>query len=305
MQMLQALPSIMASLESEKKRNISGQLGFFDILPNDEAMHEPDLPNVEEMPNSELLAYEKEVIGIYLTGHPMNEYRAYAESIGAAQTIDLMNASSDFGSIYQDNSNVNLVGIITSVKRKTTRSNETMAFLSVEDLFGSIEVIVFPKIFSENALILFQGKIIRIAGRLSLREDDEPKIVAELIEDCTSDVYKDSDFSISDNSRKESKEVQGFTEEKTAYNYIQNEQMGESVLYLRFPNSSCAQLAQVNKLLSIFEGKSAVVFYFSDSNEYIKHKNGSGVYLNDVMLNELNKILGSDSVIVKRRKAKI
>ena len=145
-QMLQSLPVVMETLEADKRRNIDGQLGFFDMSATFGEDTGPALPAVDEFPAVEKLRMEKESTGLYLSGHPMMEYTDAAKKVKAARISDLLEAAQEYSTRYIDNSQVTLLGIVSSIKKKITKSDATMAFLSVEDMYGAIEVIVFPRI---------------------------------------------------------------------------------------------------------------------------------------------------------------
>lgn len=112
----------------------------------------------------------------------MMEYADAAKKVQAARISDLLEAAQEYSTRYIDNAQVTLLGIVSSMKKKITKSDATMAFLSVEDMYGAIEVIVFPRIFTENAVKLQEGNVILLSGRLSLREDEDPKVICDLVE---------------------------------------------------------------------------------------------------------------------------
>lgn len=296
-QMLQTLPNFMNDLEKNDRRNITGQLGFFDLKPELSDSSEPELPDIPEMSQSELLVYEKEITGMYFSGHPMSEYEDLSKKLNSDRTIDLIEASAVSNLKYKDNSKVKLLGIITSIKKKISKSNNTMAFLTIEDLFGSIEVIVFPKIYSDFALLLQIGRVIQIFGRLSLREDEDAKIVCELIESCPLNEKSPVNIINSENSCSNS-----FMENNIPYNpknkinINQNENQRKG-LFLRIPYSGCKENVSIQKILDVFEGNFPLYFYFCDKKEYQLQPTSKWVSVNEIMLNELIRILGKNNVV--------
>ncbi len=299
-QMLQALPAIMSSLESEKRRNVDGQIGFFDSASSIAGSSEPSLPPVDEMPRSEMLAFEKETTGIYISGHPMAKYKAYSEKINAVKTIDIMSAAEEQNSKFSDNAKIKLFGIITAVKKKISKSNNTMAFLSVEDFFGSVEVIVFPKIYTDNALLLQNGRIVLIHGRISIREDEDVKVVAEMIEPCpvnednknilnNEQVYNDTN-----NTLQNKKSCEPMNE------YIMpSARQKRKALFLRFSTLNCAEIDAVKKVLCVFEGKTPLYYYYCSSSEYLLQPETDWVNVSESMLTELKRILGNENVVYR------
>lgn len=287
-QMLQGMPAIISGLDSIKRKNIDGQLGFFDLGSEFAENSEPTLPDVAEIPFSEMLALEKEITGIYLSGHPMAEYEQLSKKLSSARIVDLIEAGSDPTSKFSDNMKIKLLCIIASVKTKVTKSNNTMAFLTVEDLYGSIEVIVFPRIYSDNALLLQVGRVVRIFGKLSLREDDDAKIVAEMIEPCPT---KDEGDYLLQNKDADTKRKSPMFAHETSEN--------RKGLFLRLPSSNCEEVIAVKKLLRIFEGNTAVYLYFLDKNKYVVQPKESWIHINDVLIEELKNLLGEENVVLQ------
>ncbi len=275
-QMMCVVPEIIDNLENSKRKNIDGQMGFFDLLSQQNSkdadmIEEVTFPEVEEYPNDLLLKYEKEVTGLYLSGHPMAAYSSLSQSLNCARTVDLIASSEPEVSDYKDNDHVKLLCIITSVKKKITKSDTTMAFLEAEDEYGSIEVIVFPKTLSEKANLLYEGNIVLIHGRLSLREDEDAKIVCESVEPCPKDNY--------------------------APPPLPQQKKKKNALFLRFDSASSPQIAECEKLLKIFDGRVPLYYYFIDTKTYKPCQMMEAVDVNDVLLRELRRILGDTNVV--------
>lgn len=280
-QMMLMLPDIISGLDSEQRSVVDGQIGFFEM----EGMiqSEPSPPDVPEFSYDELLRQEKEVTGLYISGHPMSRYTEASAKLKSARTSDLSDGGKSGDgepSLYKDNEHIKLLGIITSVKKKTTKSNAVMAFLTVEDMYGSIETIVFPKTLSECAHILFEGSVILVYGRISIREDEPVKIVVEMIEPYSEKLLHAAATvgAASDNERRKSR---------------------RSGLFLRFPSKTGTQREKVKNLLGIFEGSTRVIFYYSDKNAYDYLPLADSVCVNDALLGELRSILGEENVVLR------
>lgn len=189
-QMLIAFPVILDNKSSEKKKTITGQMSLFEF--GDDEMKESaktPLPPVEELDNEVLLAYEKEVLGIYVSGHPLDNYTKLLEK-------NVKNTTKDFvveeitdadGNVTYGESQVNdgdftvVGGIINTVRTKATKNNQMMAFLNIEDLFGSVEVIVFPKSYMANRTYFVEGEKVLIDGRIQVEDEGSIKIIASNI----------------------------------------------------------------------------------------------------------------------------
>jgi len=279
-QMLSALPEVLAGLEDIKRSNIDGQLGLFDLNPEIKEITQPKLPEIKEMPHMELLAAEKETTGIYLSGHPMAQYDDIAAGLRASRTNDLLESASDPNSGLADNSKVKLLGIITSVKKKITKNDATMAFLTLEDKFGSVEVIVFPKVLTDNMLLFEVGKIILIHGRLSLREDEDAKVVCEIVEPCP--------------EPGEERRLQ-----ETEAPYGKSARKRPKGLFLRVHREDSKEYTAVQKVLNVFDGNTPVIFYFSETGRYKPRLDSDRTSVNAPMLTELRRILGENNVVLK------
>ena len=283
-QMLYAFPEIAAELENDRRRNIDGQLGFFDAVPSEAYNGEYKMPTLEEMDRRELLKLEKEMTGLYLMGHPMAEYEQLAERLGCANTAELRSAD-EVGDIYKDESRVELLCIITNVRKKITKNNTTMAFVTAEDVFGSIEVIVFPKTYEQQTQLFAEGNIVLIHGRLSVREDEEAKLVCESVEPCPP----------ADAKKKVSEQVrQAASTDARPQKKAASKTPG---LFLRFAGEDCPEIERAQRILDFFDGNKTVYFFYCDTKKYIRQPFSHSADVNEPMLKELRRILGEDNVI--------
>ena len=300
-QMLFCFPEIIGQLENDRRRNIEGQMGFFDTISSDEVQHsEYKLPKLDEMDKREMLRLEKETTGLYLMGHPMSEYEDTSEKLGSVRISDLTAAANDANSIYKDNCPIKLLCIITGVKKKITKTNTTMAFLTVEDVYGSIEVIVFSKIFEKNMSLFTQGNIVFIHGRLSIREDDEAKIVCDAAEPLP-DLTRLKAPITRQNSYAQRQSGQGMAQiHKNQNNDLdkpsEQRKNSRNGLFLRFPTQNCEQQLKAQRVLDFFDGNKPLYFYFCDTKKYIRQPSAKFVDVNEPMLEELKRILGEKNV---------
>ncbi len=181
-QFLEVYTEIMERIAQEKKRGISGQMSLFDLMGDAEkTSYKAQLPDIGEFEKEELLAYEKEVLGIYVSGHPLEKYETMWRR-------GITNVTSDFAldeetgvSKVTDNSIAVIGGMITNSKIKYTKNNQTMAFLNIEDLVGNAEVIVFPKSYEKNHEFLKEDSKVFVRGRVSCEEDKPSKLICEKV----------------------------------------------------------------------------------------------------------------------------
>ncbi len=187
--MIAVFEKLMDSVQDQKKINIEGQLSFFDSMAED-TVSEDIYPEIEEYPQNVLLTMEKEMLGVYISGHPLQAYEDILKDRVSATTADLIkdkNEAEEFMEIDadMDGKKVIMGGIIVSVKQKSTKSNKMMAFVELEDIYGSIEVIVFPKIFDACSQLLKADSIVLVEGRVSQREDELAKVICEKLTPLT------------------------------------------------------------------------------------------------------------------------
>ncbi len=180
-QMLACFEGLMENAQNTARKNIDGQMSLFQMAgdaPTDMSISER-LPDVAEFASQALAAMEKEILGIYLSGHPLDDYTQQIETIVSATSEDIINAEES--ELFTEGMTLTVAGIIASQKRMTTKSNKMMSFLQLEDLYGSIEVIIFPNIYEKNISLFGDEKIIAVRGKLNFKEDEAPKIIAEAV----------------------------------------------------------------------------------------------------------------------------
>ena len=171
---------ITDSINQEKKHTMAGQLSFFDIVSEeDKKDFEIRMPNVPEFDKEQILSYEKEVLGIYLSGHPLEKYRAMMDKTISARTTDFQPDEETGIPRVTDGQKVIIGGMITDKTIKYTKNNKVMAFLTVEDLVGTVEVVVFPRDFEKNQSMLEEDNRVFLQGRVSAEDDKASKLILE------------------------------------------------------------------------------------------------------------------------------
>ena len=202
---------IVDSISDSNKKGLKGQVTMFDLAfgnsENQDEESDNQLENLKynytvlkEFSDKELLAMEKEMLGLYISGHPLEEYRLAIEKESTIDTLKMKNIQEDESSEtvelddkpkYRDGQMVRIVGIIESVKKKYTKTNKIMAFTTIEDLYGQCEIIVFENCYQMCSNILLEGSIVLIEGRLSIREDEAVKIVANKIIEFKGEMHQE------------------------------------------------------------------------------------------------------------------
>ena len=273
--MLENVDAIFKSVETDVGRNVEGQLDLFSQLSGESAGTAGEDFHIEdhgEFPLPELLKMEKEVSGLYLSGHPLDGYRQQIQKIGACRIADLMGEEAR----RYDGKHVNIVCAVIKSKFMTTRSNTMMAFTNVEDLSGTMEIIVFPKVLADCRSALQDNAVVVINGRVSVKEEENAKLVAEKITP-----------------------IEEYSANGTAAPRPAQEKPARKGMYLKVPSRSCPQFAKVENLLSIFEGSLPVYIYFEDQKQLTLAPRNLWSMEHELLTCELKRILGDGNVAFK------
>lgn len=278
-QMLQGLPVLVTNIEENHRKTMYGQVGLFEL--SDDFGMAFDLPDVTEFSKPELLAMEKEMTGLYLSGHPMDKYEGFIAETGCASTFEVLEAAKGTGA-YRDGAPVSLCGIINHITVKQTRANKAnMAFVTLEDLYGTVEIVLFPKIFVQYSALISNGAVIAVRGTLSVEEEKDPKILVNAV------------FQPNAAGAAALKQKGGERPQEPA------KKSKHTGLYLKFQSKEDSRLHKAGVITSIFEGQLPLYYYFEDVKKYIRQPQAQWVDVNDTMLGELKRLLGDENVAVK------
>ena len=264
---------ILDTINNANKKNMKGQVTLFDMAIEDKTVenNKYNLTVLPEYNEKELLSMEKEMLGIYISGHPLEKYKEQIKNIATIDTLKIAelqeNEEANFDVTKMDGKPVKFVGVITSVKKKFTKNNTIMAFVTVEDLYGSCEIIVFDSCYGRASNILLDENIVIIDGKLSIREDEDIKIVANNIRELNDE------------------EVTNKPESKI--NKPKN-------LVLDITNIPEEQKAKLRGAIKFFSGdKNNIAVQVLDNGEY---KPCGAIYLNEEIIIQFEEILGKERV---------
>ena len=274
-EMMIALGAFLGELEDDTRRNVEGQIGFFDMLSaGEQRSAEPQAPAQNEFTHAELLANEKETLGFYLSGHPLSKMNELAERLGSAKISDLLDPANETGQgPHADNEDLRLLCVIAGIKKKIVKNDATMAFLTVEDLYGQMECLVFPSTLERYANLFTEGRTVLIGGRLSLQENKEAKLLCNTIEDMGEDSPVGAAC-----------QPPGQTTQKK----------GRRGVFLRFDSKDDPRLPGALRFLDIFEGHLPVAIFYEDTKKYDPRP---GVDWNPALARELARLLGEGNVV--------
>ena len=289
-QMLAVSKMILDSIQFESRKNVKGQISLFDTDEDTKASGEIAMPDLPEFSVSERLFMENEVAGMYLSGHPLNEYDEYAKIARTDRIGSIISMESD--SSYKDGQTVRVLAIVSKVKTQVTKNNKMMAFVNVEDQYGMAEMLVFPNVFDEYGLYFREGNIIDVVATVNIREDEDPKIICNKVKLVTKDTKPEPLKTYAD-YRNNREQVKAPTANRPV-----NPQKPKT-LYIRIDNLESKSFKKAKRLLEIFEGRTPVVFYLTDTNKKLQAPQNLWVDLNSVLVNELKKQLGDDNIVAK------
>ena len=287
-QMLYSLDGLIDSLARDHRDNVAGQLDLFGMGDDNE---EPayQLKSIDEFDENERLKLEKEVVGIYLSGHPVAEY----ENASKALNTDLINNILEGSAYYNDGKRVRVIAFINEVRTKIIKNGSTMAFVTIEDKFGSIEMLVFPKTLMEYSTLIRDGKAILAECTVSIKEDEETKLLCNRVYPAPKTDAEITQFKAMYSSSKKKAEQ---PEVKVQNNRSNSDKSG---LYLRFKNQECNEFIRAKQVLNIFDGSTPVYFYFEDNKKLLRVPRNMWVDINDVMIRELKRRIGDKNVALK------
>ncbi len=289
-QMLSVMKTVLDDLDYDRRKNAGGQMSFFD-MSSVKADASIEIPPMQEFELMELLYMEKEMAGMYLSGHPIDSYKDFAKVTNADSISDILNGDNSVR--YKDGATVRLVCIVTKNKTQITKSNQMMAFVTVEDRYGSAELIVFPKILSQCSSAIYIGSVVEVIGTLNFKEDEEPRIICEKV---TALPAADSLKSYVAQKLEDVKSQRSVT---AVENTATSESGKDKTLYLRVENLDCEKYKKAKNLLELFNGDTKVVFYLTDNKKKLLAPSSLWVRLNDTLFGELCYQLGRDNVVLK------
>jgi DNA polymerase-3 subunit alpha len=310
-QYMAVYPGIVSGMSQAKKSTVEGQLSLFDLMDGnsdtDEGTnhHTDDLPPLNDMPKRQILADEKEMLGIYVSGHPLSDYEAVLRrytkhtslDFSAEKTAEALletQGQANGESILRDGQEVRYGGLVTAKSVKyTKRDGKPMAFLTVEDMYGTVEVIVFAQLYEKQGYKVQVDKVIVVQGRVSVREEEDAKIVANEIlpyedipQEQTPPSVQSSRPAQSSPSMKSSPPAQSPTPEKTR------------TLWLKLAAARDIPLRDVTNILSTYPGDTPVMIYNEKSGQKFAANKNFYIRPSSDLARRLKELLGDDAVKV-------
>ncbi len=263
--LLASFEGIIDAIQSSKKRGLAGQVSMFDLGSEQEKEEMNEVKykfyEQEEMSNKELLSIEKEMLGIYISGHPLEKLRSQIEAQATINTMQLRELDEQMSSQmlteegvrnekpkFVDGQKIKYIGIITSIKKKYTKNNKIMAFVTIEDLYGTAEIIVFENAYLTAGKSLVEENIVVVDGRLSIREDDTTTIIANELKDFGNQKQKIFTLDITNANEEEKEKLRG------ALRYFNGDRNNMNVqIRIEKELKPCGQIYWTEQIQGVFE----------------------------------------------------
>lgn len=283
--LLSGCDALLADIDRVHKANISGQVNLFDGLSDEENISHQQIAQQPEFEPAQLLKMEKEIIGLYVSGHPLLSYRELITSLPVVPISDILASAENRTDVLHDDARVNIAAVVDAKKLTITKKGDTMAYLAVEDLTGGIEILVFPRVLSQYTALTDVERLVFLSGRLSYREDEDPKLILE--------------------EARPLEEMGNAAQQAGVYankmNQAPEKKRGKSArpgLYLKVSASGAPAWSNAQKYMAVFDGNTPVYVYFTESRQLTLAPRNLWVSLCEVLLRVLKEELGEQNVAV-------
>ena len=285
-QLIAVSESVLASIAQKNRTNVDGQLDMFSMFAPQGDSQEAELPDIPEYPRALLLSMEKETSGMYLSGHPLESRASELSAIGA---VPLGSITAGDGAAM-DGKWITAAGILNSVRLKTTKAGAMIAYVILEDMTGSIEMMVFSKTLQESAAVIREGEVVMVRAQVTAREEEAPKLKVDQILPLSPSGFPNAPRSANRAPRAQ-QPIQPPPEPAPA------DAQKNARLYLKIWEKNEEKLPRAQALARIFAGMTPVILY--DPRTGKKTRLAQGIDAQDLVLSELAWILGEDAVVLK------
>ncbi len=276
-QLLAVYEKVLDSIADSRRHNVEGQMDFFGMTSaaSNSGHSDIHLPDIPEISATERMFMEKETTGLYLSGHPMADYRASARKLGAASIHDIMEdfAREDGPARFSDGQNITVAGIVTASKTRTTKNNTLMAYVTVEDELSSIELLCFNRVIESSGSYMAVNTPVLVKGRLSVRDEKPPQIMCDSIVPL--------------------KQLTAPGEETAT----PAPQGTAATIFLRVPSVDSVEFRHIKLVMTMFEGETPVKIRVADTGKLL----GGQCLYHPALLQECREWLGNENVVVREK----
>ena len=283
-QLMMICQTVIDSVADHYRRNVEGQIDLFGMSGDteDQAYGGIELPDIPDYTKGEMTRMEREVTGLYLSGHPMDDYRDSVKRLNAVDIADVLgDFSREDGNVrFKDNQKITLAGVIETVKTKPTRNNSLMAYLSLDDGTGNIELLAFQRVIDEAGGYMQPESLVLAYGKISARDEKEPQIVLDALRPIT-----------------DAKNLTAPTQFSQQYESAANTTPAppQKTLYVKLNSEECPEYERLKLVHMMFPGNQRMVIHFDDTKRNV----GAKCIIHEAFLAELNSMLGDNNVVVR------
>ena len=273
-QLLYIYEAVIDSVADSRRRNVEGQMGLFDLGgEQEETPGSIPIPKLAELSEQDRMAMEKDVTGLYLSGHPMDSYRSMLKNANVAAIGAIMECFETGGTEFADEQIVSVAGMVQQIKMKTTRNNSLMAYITLEDDTGAMEMLAFSNAIDRFGGFLTENAPVVVSGRISVRDEKAPQLIINQA------------WPLEDYAKHGAPEVRSAAAKPVS----------AGKLYLQIPTENCGQDRRVRASVQMFPGRIPVILYYADT----KARRQAYCDPTAELLQELRTILGEKNVVLK------
>ena len=283
--LVQICGAVIDSISQAARDNISGQMDLFGN-PDEGGEARPvsiPIPDIEEFSARERMAMEKETTGLYLTGHPMDEYRAAVKKIGASPIGAVMNdfAAEDGPRSFADGQYITVAGVVAGARTRPTKNNSLMSYITLEDDTGAMEIIAFQRVLDQSSMFIKDNAALIVRGRISVRDEKEPQLMADTIRPIEEADSMKAAAARPDGAPKPAPHG--------------DDPATQQKLWVKLPAADDPRIKRIELILTMFPGQQQMVIYCARE----KRKLTARCIIHDSLVAELKEMLGEENVVVK------
>ena len=283
--LVQICGAVIDSISQAARDNISGQMDLFGD-PDEGGEARPvsiPIPEIEEFSARERMAMEKETTGLYLTGHPMDEYRAAVKKMGASPIGAVMNdfAAEDGPRSFADGQYITVAGVVAGARTRPTKNNSLMSYITLEDDTGAMEIIAFQRVLDQSSMFIKDNAALIVRGRISVRDEKEPQLMADTIRPSEEADSMKAAAARPDGAPKPAPHG--------------DDPAAQQKLWVKLPAADDPRIKRIELILTMFPGQQQMVIYCARE----KRKLTARCIIHDSLVAELKEMLGKENVVVK------
>jgi len=311
-QLMMICQTVIDGVSDHNRRNVEGQIDLFGMSGDagEQEFGGIELPDVEEYKKGELTRMERAVTGLYLSGHPMDDYREAVKRLDVVSVGEILSdfAREEGNAKFRDNQKVAIAGIIESVKTKPTRNNSLMAYITLDDGTGSIEMLAFQRAIDESGVYMQAESLVIAYGKISARDDKEPQIVLDMLRPISDAENLSAPEVARQRSEYASPQSMGsYTDESdigkefnSAPSVYSDSRSSPTVkedktLYVKLRSEDCPEYEHLKRVHMMFPGNQRMIIHFGDTKKNV----GAKCVIHDALIEELRSMLGDNNVVVR------